>query len=155
MGISECDVGITAFANDAAGIDAILRHRYTDFKVNEIGTDMQVAVYLGDTLPPQIKNAAVSFDNPEAVQALANRIQEVAGAENAETFTSYVKALLNRVRVTLRAWHLVADLCTRSMDHVSMQQEHKHCQSGSCLELPYCAFGIWWFGCAVRCLVDS
>jgi hypothetical protein len=98
MDISERDVGICAFANSAAGIDAILRHRYTDFKVNEIGTDMQVAVYRGDACPPQITKAPASFDNPEAVQALAYKIQEIAGVKNAEAFKFFVGALLHRVR---------------------------------------------------------
>lgn len=95
--VQEHDVGIVAFANDAPAVNAILRHRYTDFKVSEIGADMQVARYTGDQLPEQVARPAASFESPEAVKALTDRLRDVAGAANADAFAAFISQLLARV----------------------------------------------------------
>lgn len=97
--VQEQDVGIVAYANDAPAVEAILRHRYTDFKVSEVGLDMQVARYSGDQLPEQVARPAATFANPEAVKALTDRLREVAGEANAEAFSAYIAQLLARVRI--------------------------------------------------------
>jgi len=42
--LSEEDVGITAFANDATGFSGTLKERYSDFVVNEVREQKSLAI---------------------------------------------------------------------------------------------------------------
>ena len=42
-GLTETDVGIAGFVNDAPGFSGLFRERFSDFLVHEVGPDGEVA----------------------------------------------------------------------------------------------------------------
>eukprot|EP00892_Ulva_mutabilis_P010850 jgi/Ulvmu1/8137/UM040_0033.1 len=98
--LHEGDVGITQYANAAPPITGILRHRYSDFQVNEIDAQMRVArlreeeMYpLADATPPAPRRT-FSFDNESAIQACVKQFSDLAGKEHADELLK----LLNQFR---------------------------------------------------------
>jgi hypothetical protein len=96
--VVEGDVGIVVFANDAAPVAAILRHRYADFKVNEISEDMKVAKYTDDALPEVKATPAATFGNEAAVLRLVTGFTQLAGEEKGNMLREFLKRLQQRVR---------------------------------------------------------
>lgn len=96
--VLEGDVGIVSFANDAAPVTAILRHRYADFKVNEIAKDMTVAKYTDDSLPQVKAKPAATFGNEAAVRQLVTGFAQLAGEEKGNMLRIFLKRLQQRVR---------------------------------------------------------
>jgi hypothetical protein len=88
--VLEADVGIEAFANNAPAFNAILRHRYTDFKVNEIAEDMSVARFQVDVAPAPTA-ARAPWSDANAVQKMVEAFQEVAGQHNADKLQAYLQ----------------------------------------------------------------
>lgn len=102
--VDECSVGISQYANAAPAISGILRHRYSDFKVNEIDTRMRVArLFENDLFPAEIADAPVqrrvhSFDNESAIQACVKSFSDLAGSEHAAALLKLLQELRDRVR---------------------------------------------------------
>jgi hypothetical protein len=62
---AEAEVGILAFANDAPGFSAVLKHRFSDFVVAEVGSDGTVAQLFQAGLPPAASAAVARSDGGE------------------------------------------------------------------------------------------
>lgn len=117
--VDESSVGITQFANSAAPISGILRHRYSDFKVNEIDTQMRVARLTDEDLRPENQAAPVvervvkSFDDEGAIEACVKQFSDLAGPEHATALSALLDLLRQRVRPkplslaceSLGSWH--------------------------------------------------
>jgi len=99
----ERDVGIIAFANAAEGFDAVLRHRFTDFKVNEIDKTGAVCKITSTAVPPSllVPNVAVRLTDAGIAAAVA-QFSEVAGAASAATLKEFLDKVMARVRRQLR-----------------------------------------------------
>lgn len=104
--VDEGSVGITEFANDAAPISGILRHRYSDFIVNEIDMQMRVARLAEEDLFAKESSAASerivhSFDNEEAIQACVKQFSELAGSDHGSALSTLLETLRQRVRTLI------------------------------------------------------
>lgn len=100
--LEEKDVGICAYANDAPGFDAILRHRYTDFKVNEIGPDMEVAVLTSLEEPKSLLKVATSHEFTQAsLEACAAAFSAVAEERHVAKLREFLAIILAQVRLAM------------------------------------------------------
>jgi hypothetical protein len=104
MATEEARVGIRAVANSAAGFQAILRHRYSDFKVNEISLDMQVAdLRVTDAQRPADSPSprpARPTEAPLTLESARRHVQEFEaqfGQEMAGTLDAYLHQLIVQV----------------------------------------------------------
>jgi hypothetical protein len=96
---SEQEVDITEYVSSAAAVQGILRHRITDFKVNEIDSRMRVArLMLEDLDAPKRVPEISSFDNEPAIRACVSSFGELAGGEKAENLRRFLHVLRDRVR---------------------------------------------------------
>jgi tRNA pseudouridine13 synthase len=85
VAVREADVGIAEYANGAPGFTGILRHRYTDFRVNEVGFDG--AVVRLTTLAPPAAAPVVETAPAAALLApadVAAAVAELAGVAAGE-----------------------------------------------------------------------
>lgn len=103
--VAERDVGIEVFSTATAPVSAIMRHRYTDFRVNEISEDMHVAKYVDDTLPVVKAKPAGTFEDQENVQRMLTEFEALVGAEKAETLNGFISNLQARVSPCHQAPH--------------------------------------------------
>ncbi|KAJ2082702.1 multisubstrate pseudouridine synthase 7 [Coemansia sp. RSA 988] len=101
--LQESDVGITQFVTGGwEGFDAIIKHRYSDFFVNEIdpqGNVVHLTSYLeaDDPEPPQtveekeIEELEVPKDIDEAFKQAFVRLEEIIGAEDAQRIQKHLE----------------------------------------------------------------
>ena len=95
--MQEADVGIVAFATSAPPISAILRHRYTDFKVNEIDESMCLArLVVGEV--HVVKQAAKTWDNVAAADALVAALAACCNDSDVQQLGNFLERLRNNVR---------------------------------------------------------
>lgn len=101
--VDESSVGIARFANAEPPISGILRHRYSDFKVNEIDTQMRVARLCEKDMFPEHQAAAIvdrvvhSFDNESAIQACVKKFSDLAGSDHGNALATLLANLRQRV----------------------------------------------------------
>ena len=73
----ECDVGISEYCSTHEGFSGILKHRYSDFLVNEINLDGQTVHLTSTELPEvfvqeEIENSALASEVLQKVQDFVN-----------------------------------------------------------------------------------
>ncbi|GBG00206.1 hypothetical protein Rsub_12987 [Raphidocelis subcapitata] len=100
---SEADVGITQFATPGlCGFTCLIKHRYSDFQVSEIGPDGAVARLTSTAFVPEARRAAEAADarrgdlTADGAAAAASEFEGIAGRENAERLRAFLEALLAR-----------------------------------------------------------
>jgi hypothetical protein len=97
--VLEAEVGITEYASDAAPIAGILRHRYTDFKVNEIDHQMNIARITCMDAPAEEDSKSLTFCDAAAVEACVAVFAEEMGKPHAEQLQAFLEQLQRRVRL--------------------------------------------------------
>lgn len=97
--LKEAEVGISEFANCAAPVSGILRCRYTDFKVNEIDQDMNVA-RLTSVAAPEGGSAPkkATFTDEAAISACVAAFKKDVSQAEADNLHAFLKRLQQRVR---------------------------------------------------------
>lgn len=101
--LEEADVGICAHANGAPGFDGILRHRFSDFKVNEIATDMTVARLTCLKEPEAlVKPAAKVPFTAEGITECVAAFRAVAEERHAAQLQTFLQTALDKVRASQR-----------------------------------------------------
>jgi tRNA pseudouridine13 synthase len=88
VAVREADVGIAEYANGAPGFTGILRHRYTDFCVNEVGFDgavVRLTALAPPAAAPVVEMApAAALVAPADVAAAVAKLAGVAAADLTE-----------------------------------------------------------------------
>ena len=99
-GLWEEDVGIFAFANNAPPFDAILRHRISDFTVNEVSLDMEVAAP-GRSQVQLTKPAPVpswhSSEGAEKAEQMVGDFAMQAAPEHVAALRAFIEELTTQV----------------------------------------------------------
>jgi hypothetical protein len=134
MALEEAQVGILAFASRAPGFDAILRHKYSDFKVNELSLDMHLAE-LRDTdtqaaaepAPATAGPRSTAALTPERAQACVAAFRAHFGDDMAGTLDAYLQQLSAQVGRAAYGPHTQAPVST-CPEHIEVTSRLQHLQ---------------------------
>ncbi|KAL6778573.1 hypothetical protein ACKKBF_B15330 [Auxenochlorella protothecoides x Auxenochlorella symbiontica] len=90
--VLEADVGIVAYANDAQGFAATLKHRYSDFRVNEIRQEGGVVRLVNTTVPKAAEAREVPLCS---AQELIQKLESATGNPASPDILDFLERVKN------------------------------------------------------------